>query len=283
MTPRSFVQVDVFTERAFLGNPVAVVLDAEGMSDDEMQSFGRWTNLSETVFVLPSDSADYRLRIFTPKSELPFAGHPTVGAGHAVREAGLVDRGRSHFVQECAAGLIPLAVDEGGAVHARVPRAKVVELDFDPGHFAAAVGGVGVADPMAIHVGPTWIVARVGPASLFALTPSMAVMAALNTATSTTGITLYAVLERESGPEVHVRSFAPADGVPEDPVCGSGNAAVAAHLRVTGRLDQVGTSYVARQGRSIGRDGFVSVTVEGEDIWIGGRAVTVIRGTTITG
>jgi PhzF family phenazine biosynthesis protein len=274
-----FKQVDVFTSRPFLGNALAVILDAQGLADAEMARIAAWTNLSETTFVLPSTRASYRLRIFTPHSELPFAGHPTIGSAHAVREAGLV-AGDGPLVQECGAGLIPLTVGADGAISARVPPARLTSFAFAPalGELLAAP----IADPRVVDMGPRWIVADVGSVeTLRGLKPDLVAMTELNRRTDTTGVTLYAV----DGAQVEVRSFAPLHGIAEDPVCGSGNASVGAYLHATGGLARFpGGRYVARQGAAVGRAGEIQVSVDttgagAPEIHIGGAAVTVIEGT----
>jgi len=279
-----FKQVDVFTARPFLGNPVAVILDAQGLSDDEMARIAAWTNLSETTFVLPSARASYRLRIFTPRAELPFAGHPTIGSAHAVREAGLCPAD-SPLVQECTVGLIPLAVDKDGAIAARVPPARLT-----PFPHAAALGellGTSVTDPRVVDMGPRWIVAGVGRVEVLrGLTPDLSAMADLDRRTDTTGVTVYAIDDDRGAASVELRSFAPLHGIPEDPVCGSGNASVGAYLHATVGLARFPDGrYLARQGAAVGRAGEIQVSVnasaggDSPEIRIGGRAVTVIEGT----
>jgi PhzF family phenazine biosynthesis protein len=266
-----FKQVDVFTRTPFFGNPVAVVFDAAGLADGQMQQIARWTNLSETAFVLPSTRAEYRLRIFSPGGELPFAGHPTIGTAHAVREAGLVSSEARTFVQECAAGLIPLRADARG-IHARVPTPKLLERAIDPARLGAALG-TQVRHPVAIDVGPVWIVATVD--DVFALTVSSAAVATFTRELDTNGVTVYDVSEAN---QVRVRSFAPAAGIAEDPVCGSGNAAVGAHIRAHGLLARVGSRYTAAQGDALGRTGRVEVEIDGSDVTIGGMSVTAVDG-----
>jgi PhzF family phenazine biosynthesis protein len=278
--------VDVFTERALLGNPVAVVLGADDLSPADMQRIAAWTNLSETTFVLrPTVSgADYRLRIFTPRAELPFAGHPTVGSAHAVLEAGLVPGDAPALTQECAAGLVPIRVERDGPVRrlfVRVPRAAVRPA---PAVDAAAVAralGAPAADalPLVIDVGAVWLVAALaGEETVRALRPDAGAVADLSRALGTVGCTVFA--PSAGGGGLVVRSFAPLAGVVEDPVCGSGNAAVAAYLVTTDGLGRVGSAWVASQGREVGRDGAVLVRVSdaGRAIEIGGCALTVVDG-----
>ena len=262
-----FKQVDVFTEKPFQGNPVAVVIGAEGLDTATMQRIAGWTNLSETTFLLNSSKADYRVRIFTPHRELPFAGHPTIGSAHAALESGFVAK-KSSLKQECGAGVLDLTVEEGW-IYVTSPQPKVTRLE-QPTPFGAAVR---------VAVGPVWIVAEMkDAAALGAFKPDMAAIAALSESLEATGVTLFARAE-DGVSTIHVRSFAPAQGIPEDPVCGSGNISVAAYLRFAGRIDEFGNSYLARQGMQLGRDGRVSVRVSERDIQIGGRAVTCVDGT----
>jgi len=280
MKTRPFAQVDVFTDRPYTGNPVAVVLDAAGLTDAGMQSIARWTNLSETTFVLPPDvpEADYRLRIFTPRAELPFAGHPTLGSAHALIGAGLARPRDGRLVQQCPAGLVPIETDPADAcLWLTLPPAKQTPLPAAAGADLAAALGL-ACDPGAavIDVGAVWIVARVASGeALLRSTPDLARIATISRAFRATGVTAFGPVD-EGAARYEVRSFAPAVDVPEDPVCGSGNGCVAAWLAGQGtRID-----YTARQGRAIGRDGQVRVAY-GEDgsIRIGGRAVACVRGT----
>ena len=270
---RRFAQVDVFTAVPYKGNPVAVVLDADGLSDAEMQGFANWTNLSETTFVLPpgDPAADYRVRIFTPKAELPFAGHPTLGTAQAVIAAGLATPQAGRLVQECAVGLVELTVGPDG-LSFKLPRYSVAELS-DP-EATAWIGAAIKGSAQAVDVGPVWLIAELADvAALETLAHDPARLTRYYEANGLTGATLFAV----DGTRVVVRSFAPGDGIPEDPVCGSGNAAVAAFRLAAGQI-RAGDSYVASQGRQVGRDGKVSVRIDGADIHIGGQCVTCVEG-----
>jgi PhzF family phenazine biosynthesis protein len=273
MRSRKFTQVDVFTAVPYRGNPVAVVLDAEGLTDAEMQTFANWTNLSETTFVLPSTDpgADYRVRIFTPKAELPFAGHPTLGTAHAVLAAGLASARDGRLVQQCAVGLVDLTVGEGG-LSFKLPRYALSELT-DP-EATAWIGAAVKGAAQAVDVGPVWLVAELAEvAALENLAHDPARLTRYYEATGMTGATLFAI----EGDRVVVRSFAPGDGIPEDPVCGSGNAAVAAFRLMAGQIG-AGDSYVASQGRQVGRDGHVQVRIDGADVHVGGQCVTCVDG-----
>lgn len=269
-----FKQVDVFTDTPFFGNPVAVVIGAEGLDTQAMQRIAGWTNLSETTFLLKSSKADYRLRIFTPRQELPFAGHPTIGSAHAAMESGFVPK-RKRLVQECGAGLIELSVEDEGRIFLTGPPAKVQRLDKQiPSIPLAPASAV-----MKIDVGPVWVVAEMSDAgALAALKPDITALAEWSESLHVTGTTVFAP-SGDSSSQIHVRSFAPAHGVPEDPVCGSGNLSVAAFLRETQQTHRFGNDYLARQGMQLGRDGRVSVRVGKDRLEIGGYAVTCVEGT----
>jgi PhzF family phenazine biosynthesis protein len=279
MGTRRFKQVDVFTRVPFRGNPVAVVLDGSGLAAADMQRIAAWTNLSETTFVLPPSSpdADYGLRIFTPRAELPFAGHPTLGSAHAVIEAGIVTPRSGKLRQECGAGILDLQV-EGETIWLDAPGATDTafsETEMLQKVLCAKVRGA----PRIMNVGPRWLVADLGDApTVAALSPDLAALADLSRRLSIGGVTVYgASADGESA--IHVRSFAPAHGIPEDPVCGSGNISVAAYLVKTGQTEGIGKRYVARQGMQLGRDGKVSVKIENDRIFLGGSAVTCVEGT----
>ena len=272
---RPFAQVDVFTAVPYKGNPVAVVLDGDGLSDAEMQGFANWTNLSETTFVLlPTDpAADYRVRIFTPKAELPFAGHPTLGTAHAVLAAGLASVKDGRLVQQCAVGLVELTLGTRG-LSFKLPRYAVNEA---PGgdEATAWIGGAAlVGSAKAVDVGPVWLIVQLAQvAELEQLAHDPARLTRYYEQHNMTGATLFAV----DGARVVVRSFAPGDGIPEDPVCGSGNGAVAAYRLWAGQVVS-GDSYRASQGRQLGRDGWIDIRIDGADVHVGGECVTCVEG-----
>jgi PhzF family phenazine biosynthesis protein len=271
--PLRFKQVDVFTDRPFLGNPVAVVMGAEDLETAAMQRIACWTNLSETTFLLKSTKADYRLRIFTPRQELPFAGHPTIGSAHAALESGFVSR-KKKLLQECGVGLIELSVEDDGRIFLKGPQAKIERLDKEIPSVPLAPGGT----VMKVDVGPVWVVGEMSDArALAALKPDMTALAEWSESLRVTGTTIFAASD-DSLSKIHVRSFAPAHGVPEDPVCGSGNLSVGVFLKESKQTGRFGTTYAARQGMQLGRDGRVSVRI-GERIEIGGHAVTCVEGT----
>lgn len=283
MPERRFLQLDVFADRPGAGNPLAVVVDADGLDDASMQAFANWTNLSETIFLLPpGDGADYRVRIFTPRQELPFAGHPSVGAAWAAIETGLAEASRDALVQDCAAGRLPVRVGDGRSIAVRAPRARPVAPDVDPGaRLDAALAGLprgGIA-PALWDNGPHWWVAELADeATVRGMRPDLAAIAAL-TGDAAVGLAVFAMADRGQAHDVVVRAFCPVDGIPEDPVTGSANAAVGAALAAAGRLAP-GARYVASQGREVGRDGRVEVELDADgEVWIGGRVQAVIRGT----
>jgi PhzF family phenazine biosynthesis protein len=281
-----FKQVDVFTEKPFLGNPVAVVIGAEGLATEEMQRIAAWTNLSETTFVLSpsSEQADYHLRIFTPKQELPFAGHPTVGSAHAVMESDFAAPRGGKLRQECVAGLIELTVEDtkiGKRILVQAPRAKVSLLTDNNNRLLNT--GLGAAcdssnAPLRVDVGVVWLVVNISDAGVVAtLKPDLDRLLEVSIETQAAGVTVFG-RSNDGHSTLHVRSFAPALGVPEDPVCGSGNASVAAFLMHWGLVEQYGAEYAARQGMQVGRDGQVAVRIDGKSIQIGGYAVTCVDG-----
>lgn len=274
--------VDVFSADPFLGNPVAVVLDAEDLSTAEMQKIARWTNLSETTFVLPPtvQDADYQLRIFTPHSELPFAGHPTLGSAHAVHSVGWVPA-RGRLTQQCAAGLVVIipSSDHGVAKYQlQLPKAVTTVVSEQTAAQLVEVLGDKIdqsREPRVIDVGPRWLVAKISSIDrLLAITPAFGALRSLEESLGITGVTLYA----ESPSGIEVRSFAPSQGVDEDPVCGSGNGAVAVFRCLTGEL-QRGARYTATQGQCLGRRGRVEIEIGADgEIGVGGACVTTFAG-----
>jgi PhzF family phenazine biosynthesis protein len=284
-----FQQVDVFTAVPFKGNPVAVVLDGAGLSTQRMQAIAAWTNLSETTFVCAASDpdADYRLRIFTPRAELPFAGHPTIGSAHAVLRHGRVPRRQGRLVQECGKGLVEIRI-EGERLFLGLPVPAFTAPAPEERAAAAAALGVPAGDVLhaaIVDVGAVWFTVQLRDAAQVAkLAPDMGAVAALSHA-PITGLNVFGFHADGASPasggapaaDVEVRSFAPAQGIPEDPVCGSGNGCVAALIRRERLL--AADRYVATQGRCLGRDGAVEVRFEDGAIWLGGHAVTCVEGT----
>jgi PhzF family phenazine biosynthesis protein len=277
----------VFADRPGAGNPLGVVLDPEGLDDVAMQAFAAWANLSETIFLLPPVAAgDYRVRIFTPRQELPFAGHPSVGAAWAVLRAGLAQPREGRLVQECAAGLLPVRVEGDGPerhVHVRAPRARPVESTPYGTLLDTALDALprGVLAPALWDNGPRWWVVELATAAAVrAMQPDLAAIAALTRASGAVGLAVYGRAPAGSDHALAVRAYCPADNIPEDPVTGSANACIAAYLAQAGALPGAGGRYVASQGRELGRDGrlWIEVDVDGE-VWIGGQVQQVLAGT----
>jgi PhzF family phenazine biosynthesis protein len=270
---RPFRQVDVFGGDPLLGNPVAVVLDGDGLDDETMRRFARWTNLSETTFVLPPSSpdADYRLRIFTPVSELPFAGHPTLGTCHAWLQVGGRPRGDA-IVQECAAGLIPIrSIDDrlafaapplvrSGPVDDQLVTRIAAMLRIDPGE---------IVDSQWVDNGPGWVAVLLSDAqAVLDLTPGPVEL----------DVGVAGPHPAGHDAQFEVRAFFPVDGTTrEDPVTGSLNASLAGWLLSSGRAT---APYTAAQGTALGRRGRVHISVDGDGaIWVAGATRTVIAGT----
>jgi PhzF family phenazine biosynthesis protein len=271
---RPFRTVDVFTTVAYRGNPVAVVLDAEGLDDGQMQRFAHWTNLSETTFVLPpvAAGADYRVRIFTPVAELPFAGHPTLGTCHAWLEAGGAPAGDGVIVQECPAGLITIRRTDHGLAFGAPPllRSGPVEESVVL-HLADAL-----RLPLSAIVDAEW--ADNGPGWVAILLDSAAAVLALRPGYVDLDVGVVGPYPPGSPEAFEVRAFFPKDGATvEDPVTGSLNASLAGWLLRTGRAR---APYVASQGTALGRAGRVHVDVDADGaIWVGGGTVTCVAGT----
>jgi PhzF family phenazine biosynthesis protein len=269
---RSFQQVDVFTTTAYAGNPVAVVLDADGLSTDEMQRFASWTNLSETTFVLPTTEAgaDYRVRIFTPVAELPFAGHPTLGTCHAWLTANDA-ADRQSVVQECAAGLVPIRRTEAGLAFAAPALLRSGPVDESLVARIAEVLRIDraeILDAEWADNGPGWVAVRLASAdAVLALRPGYVDL----------DLGVVGPYPAGSPVAVEVRAFFPKNGTTvEDPVTGSLNAAIAPWLARSG---QVTMPYIASQGTVLGRAGRVHVSADADEtVWVGGGTVTCVTG-----
>ena len=313
MQTRRFKQVDVFTAQAYLGNALAVVLDGQGLSDADMQRFACWTNLSETTFVLPptEPAADYRVRIFTPGGELPFAGHPTLGSCHAWLEAGGQAQSAERVVQQCAKGLVHITREAGtGSSSASNASGRLAfaapalqRSTLAPDQLAALTAALGITPSQVLAAqsldnGPLWCSLLLdSPATVLQLLPDHATLARLGVKVGVAGIypdaeesksPLIRRANREAAafgarsggsaePRLEVRAFAAATGINEDPVTGSLNASLAQWLIGEGLLP---VNYIASQGINIGRAGQVHVRRDaGGQVWIGGDTVTCIDGT----
>ena len=284
---RRYVQVDVFADRPGAGNPLAVVLDAEGLSDDDMQAIARWTRLPETTFVFPADSNDasYRIRIFSPRREVPFAGHPSVGTAHAVLEAGLATPRDGLLVQDGIAGKLPLLVTGEGStrtIAVRTPRASVREIaSADDPRLRDALRDLplGRLPPALMDGGRRWwLVELENETALRAATPPWDAIGILAQSTESMGICAYA---RSDDPVYYlaVRAWVGAPAQFEDAASGAANATLAAWLASQDALPGDSGFYRISQGREVGHDAIIELTVDTEgDVWSGGRVCTVVEG-----
>jgi PhzF family phenazine biosynthesis protein len=270
-----FAQVDVFSSTPYLGNPVAVVLDGIQWDDDAMQRLARWTNLSETTFVLPptNDDADYRLRIFTPGGELPFAGHPTLGSAHAWLEQGGTPRRADRIVQECSAGLIEVRRDDHKLSFAAPPLIRFGDLDDAYLNQIVTAFGIDLTDVVAhqwVDNGPGWAVIQLASAQqVLDLEPDLSRI-------PTSMVGALGAYPSGSKNAFELRTFAPGVGVAEDPVCGSMNASVGQWLIGAGSAPD---HYTVSQGARLGRAGEITISSDTDgSIWVGGSTITCFRG-----
>ena len=274
MTARRFHQLDVFSDRPLLGNPLAVVHDAMGLSDESMAAFARWTNLSETTFLLPptDGGADYRVRIFTPTEELPFAGHPTLGSATAWLLAGGAPRDPNFIVQQCGIGLVRLRRDGTRLAFAAPPLRRSGPLDeamLDQIAASLRIARADIVRHQWVDNGPGFCAVMLASAAqVLALQPDFLVMGDLK---------LGVIAPQAAGADTafEVRSFVPPSGINEDPVTGSLNAGLAAWMIGAGLAPN---SYVVAQGTALRRAGRVFVDRDGDDIWIGGDSAVCIAG-----
>lgn len=270
-----FHQLDVFTDTPYKGNPLAVVHDARGLSDEQMAGFARWTNLSETTFLLlpQHPDADYKVRIFTPGGEIPFAGHPTLGSCHAWLSAGGVPHQGGTVVQECGVGLVRIRRDGSRLAFAAPPLLRSGPLDpnsLQQISNAVDLTGEDIVAHQWVDNGPGWCALMLKTAEqVLAVRPDWAALG---------GFKLGLVGPQPPGSDTNfeVRAFVPSLGVPEDPVTGSLNAGLAQWLMAAALAEE---HYVARQGTVLGRAGKVFLDRNGDDIWVGGEVVSCITGT----
>ena len=274
MSTFTFTQVDVFTDQPLKGNPLAVVHGADALSDAQMQAFAHWTNLSETTFLLqPTDpAADYRVRIFTPNEELPFAGHPTLGSCHAWLQAGGTPRVRGMVVQQCGVGLVRIRQSESGAAFA-APALKMEAVDeatLDKVLAALGLARERVRAAQWLQNGPRWLTLLLDSAeTVLAVEPDHGALKDL------AEVGLVGSYPAGSACQFELRAFAAVIGVPEDPVTGSLNAGVAQWLIERGDAPK---RYLASQGQRLGRAGRVQIEHDGRTLWVGGQSVSCVRG-----
>lgn len=290
MSAPRYLQLDVFAHRPGGGNPLGVVVDADGWSASDMQRFAAWTDLVETTFVLPPQApgASYRLRIFTPSREIAFAGHPTIGSAHAVLDSGVATPRDGLLVQECPAGLLPIRVEGDGAARelfVQAPAARV--LDGDPGAVAmldAILAGIerGALAPAFVEGGRRWWVAEFArEAQLRAWRPDHAAIAALAAASDSLGLCAFArsAAGTEGTHEVVVRAFPAGVGIVEDPASGAANGLVAALIAQREPAGALARGYRVSQGREIGHDATIVIRIDADGaVWVGGRTHIVIAG-----
>ncbi len=285
-----FKQVDVFSDVPFKGNALAVVLEADGLTDDEMQAIARWTNLSETTFVCrpTNPDADYLVRIFTPAYELPFAGHPTLGTAHALLDSGYLPRRAGQLVQQCGVGLVEVAVRDDGSLAFAAPAARIEPLDADELQTLKAAllcDGIdfSVLPPCCVDNGAPWLVIGVdSPQRCLSITPDPTAAWQLMRKTGMTGFAFYSAHAPGGPATIEVRCIVVEGALAayEDPVTGSANAALAALFAARNR--RPGTHYTVRQGTAIAREGRVTVDYHDDGkIWIGGHSTTIIDGTVL--
>lgn len=284
---RSFVQLDVFATKPGDGNPLAVVLEADGLADEQMQAIARWTRLPETTFVLPPTdaSASYRLRIFSPRREVPFAGHPSIGSAHAVLDAGLAAPRDGLLVQECAVGLLPVEVRDaadGRRLAVRAPRAKVLEVGQpEDVRLSNALRGhvPGALPPVLMDGGRRWWLSElVDEASVRSLVPRWDAISALARGHDAMGLCVFA---RTPGRDYDlvVRALVGQPAQVEDAASGAANATLAAFLYESGALPHADGRYTVSQGREVGHDARLELRVDAEgEVWSGGQVQTVVRG-----
>lgn len=292
----AFKQVDVFTSVPFKGNPVAVILDATGLSTDQMKAIANWTNLSETTFVLPPTDnlkADYKLRIFVPSGEeLSFAGHPTIGTAFALLESGLITPKNNNLIQECGAGLINLTINETNcknensiSISFELPTPIITSINENQlseiEEFLNSKINISSIHPAIINVGPKWLVVNLSNANdVLNTKPNFEKMKIHNQNLNINGVCIFGFYENDPN-HIEVRSFAPACDVNEDPVCGSGNGSVTALIRKFYKGDLNNSSTVnlnSTQGSKLGRDGHIKLQFSNDRILVGGNAVTCIKG-----
>ena len=287
---RRFKQVDVFTSVPFKGNPLAVVLGADGLTDAQMHAVARWTNLSETTFAFEpiAPEADYRVRIFSPGVEFPFAGHPTLGTAHALLEAGLQPKTPGRLIQECGVGLVPIDISANGQLAFRAPEAQLIALHeaLFPTLRAALQSDAFSTSPAPViaTMGVTWLVVRMDSAeACMAVQPDVTALREF-TRMGITGIAMFGAHGPAGPADVEVRAiFTKLDALAEDPVTGSANACIARVLEAQGfpGCAQYSQAYTARQGTLLHCDGRVNIRYHEGAAWVGGHSVTVIDGTIV--
>ena len=287
-----YLQIDVFAEHAGGGNPLGVVFGADAWSDADMQRFAAWTNLVETTFVLAPTNANasYRLRIFTPSKEIPFAGHPTIGSAHAALEIGHVQARDDGLIQECGAGLLPIRIESDRTsrrLYVQAPAARVLRTGTEDSLLRAVLGDtkLGALPPAFVEGGRRWWVAEFADeASLREWKPDHAAILALARAGDSLGLCAFArASDSAEGYHLVVRAFPAGVGIVEDPASGAANGLIAAYIALREPQGPLAGGYRVSQGREMGHDATIDVRIDARDggeaaIWVGGRSHTIIDG-----
>lgn len=270
-----FLQLNVFSTDPLAGNPIALVKLDQPLPHHRMLALASWTNLSETAFVSPSPKGDYQLRIFTPKGEIPFAGHPSLGGLYAALAWGLAPPGQERYLQDCVQGMVELRTQGLSRFGVKMPQTQVTALSEPRQRLAALLLPSLVAPPLLVDLGPKWLVAQVASVELlYQKTPDPSEIKALSLETGAGGVTVFAWEEEQQ--KLHLRSYAPLAGITEDPVCGSGNGAVAAYLLERGQIHK--GRYLGLQGQALGRAGEIEVEAGPDGIWVSGQVQLVVEG-----
>ncbi|HJR15126.1 MAG TPA: PhzF family phenazine biosynthesis protein [Rhodanobacteraceae bacterium] len=282
-----YLHLDVFAASPGGGNHLGVVLDAAHWTSAAMQRFARWNNLVETTFLLaPTRSeASYRARIFTPRQEIAFASHPSIGSAHAVLECGLAQPRDGLLWQECEAGVLPIRVngeDASRCLLLRPPPEQIVSTGLDAHPLLAAALRdirIGSLPPALVEGGRKWWLAEIADeATLRGWNPDHGAIGALARATDSMGLCVFA-RRTSSAPALVVRAFPAGVGITEDPASGAANGLIAAYLAKAEPAGPFAHAYVVSQGREIGHDAELIVRMEGAEVWVGGRTHTVVHGT----
>jgi PhzF family phenazine biosynthesis protein len=281
-----YLQLDVFPASLGGGNPLGVIIDAGDLSLQTMQRIARWTNLVETTFVLPAEdaAASYRLRIFTPSAEIPFAGHPTVGSAHAALETGFATAQDGRMIQQCGAGLLPIRVEGAGASRAisvQAPPARILREGIDDGALRAAVGfsELGRLAPAFVEGGRRWWLAELADEkSVRCLQPNHAAIKALAREHACLGLCVFARCKNPDY-DLVVRAFPAGAGIIEDPASGAANGLIAAYIAQREMHGELARGYRVSQGREMGHDAELIVRIDADaTVWVGGCTRTIVDG-----
>lgn len=288
MRSSRYLQLDVFPARRGGGNPLGVVIDADGWSDDRMQAFARWTDLVETTFLLPptEPAASYRVRIFTPRKEIPFAGHPSIGSAHAALECGIATPVDGLLVQQCGAGLLGVRIEGDGTdreLLVQAPATRVLSTGIDASPLLADLLydiALGALPPAFVEGGRRWWLAEFrDEAALRTWRPDHAAIATLAAASDSLGLCVFARSDNTDY-DLAVRAFPAGVGIVEDPASGAANGLIGAYIAQCEPDGALARGYRVSQGREIGHDAAIRIDFRSGDVWVGGRTDTIIHGET---